>query len=172
MMFLALAMAYLISSRLQRPISRPILSLAGTAADIAARKDYSIRAPKESEDEIGTLIDSFNDMLAQIQRGEEVIRRSEERYRTLVDNIGLGITLIDADHNIVMPNKIWKLKLLHQNHDSILIQYAREFRDEVLAAVIDHMTYSITVNEHEITIPIEAQVGQSWGELADWERAA
>ncbi len=104
MMFLALGATYLISFRLQRPISRPILSLAATAADIAASKDYSVRVSKESEDEIGTLIDSFNDMLTQIQQSEEVIRRSEERYRTLVDNIGLGITLVDLDHNIVMTN--------------------------------------------------------------------
>ncbi len=132
-MFLALGAAYLISSRLQRPISRPILSLAGTAADIAARKDYSVRASKESEDEVGTLIDSFNDMLAQIQRGEEVLRNSEERYRTLVDNIGFGITLVDVDHNVMMTNSAagelfgvdaktlmgWKCYKKFKGHDDI-----------------------------------------------------
>jgi PAS domain S-box-containing protein len=34
----------------------------------------------------------------------EELRESEERYRTLVENIKLGITLIDADYNIAMVN--------------------------------------------------------------------
>jgi len=104
--------------------------------------------------------------------GEELFKEATayEPQSTSVDFLNLGI--LNVYHNIVIPNRIWKLKLLHQNHDSILIQYAREFRDEVLTAIIDHMTHTITVNEYEITIPIEAQVGQSWGELANWERAA
>ena len=103
-MLLALLVAYIMSWHLQRIVSGPILSLARTATSIADKKDYSIRALKQSEDEVGTLIDSFNDMLTQIQQAEDILRQSEERYRTLVDNIGLGITLIDKDHNILMAN--------------------------------------------------------------------
>lgn len=103
-MFLALLVAYIMSWQLQRLISGPILSLAQTAANIADKKDYSIRAVKQSHDEVGTLIDSFNDMLTQIQKAEEILSQSEERYRTLVENIGLGITLIDKEHNILMAN--------------------------------------------------------------------
>ena len=38
------------------------------------------------------------------KRAEQELRESEELYRTLVENIKLGINLIDSDYNIVMPN--------------------------------------------------------------------
>ncbi len=59
--------AYLVSTRIQRIISSPILSLADVAKVISEKKDYSTRAIKCSNDEVGLLIDAFNEMLEQIQ---------------------------------------------------------------------------------------------------------
>ena len=39
------------------------------------------------------------------KRAEEELRASEERYRALVEGVDVGITLVDASHNIVMANK-------------------------------------------------------------------
>lgn len=58
----------LFSSALQKVISRPILRLAGTAREVSEHKDYSIRAVKQTSDELGQLVDAFNEMLGQIQR--------------------------------------------------------------------------------------------------------
>jgi two-component system, sensor histidine kinase and response regulator len=62
-----LLMSYSLASWLQRSISRPIAQLAQTTRKVSEGKDYSIRAVKQSQDEIGQLIDGFNDMLDQIQ---------------------------------------------------------------------------------------------------------
>ena len=40
------------------------------------------------------------------KRTEQVLRESEERYRTLVENIDLGITLVDRQHRIVEANGV------------------------------------------------------------------
>ncbi len=70
--------AYLISRMLQQRISRPILALAETARAISQRSDYSVRATKMSEDELGLLTDAFNQMLSQI---EQLNREQEQRVR-------------------------------------------------------------------------------------------
>ncbi len=64
----AFFIATLISMRLQRLISRPILHLAQTMKSVSAEKNYAVRARKETQDEIGQLIDGFNEMLIQIQQ--------------------------------------------------------------------------------------------------------
>jgi PAS domain S-box-containing protein len=60
--------AYLMSTKLQKVISSPILSLADVAKVISEKKDYSNRALKHSNDEVGSLIDAFNEMLEQVQQ--------------------------------------------------------------------------------------------------------
>jgi signal transduction histidine kinase len=71
--------ALLLSSRLQRVVSRPILDLAETARTVSERKDYSIRAKKIGSDELSRLVDAFNEMLVQIQeRDSELLRAKEE----------------------------------------------------------------------------------------------
>ena len=59
--------AFVFSRRLQAVISRPILHLVQIETMVASEKNYSLRATKEAEDELGLLIDGFNEMLQQIQ---------------------------------------------------------------------------------------------------------
>ncbi len=66
------------AARLQRPISDPILELAWTTKMVTGTRDYSIRAGKRSEDEVGVLIDGFNEMLEQIQNRDAELRRAGE----------------------------------------------------------------------------------------------
>ncbi|MBW8002276.1 MAG: PAS domain S-box protein [Planctomycetes bacterium] len=75
----ASVVAYFVSSRLQKIISRPILGLAKVAKAVSEKKDYSTRAIKQSNDEVGLLIDSFNSMLEQIQhRDLELVEINEK----------------------------------------------------------------------------------------------
>jgi PAS domain S-box-containing protein len=60
--------ALLISSRFQKAISTPILHLAETARVVSSQKDYSVRASGGGHDEVGLLVTTFNEMLAQIER--------------------------------------------------------------------------------------------------------
>ncbi len=66
----ALAVAFVFASRFQRVISQPILDLAQMTRQVSEQKDYSVRAKKQSDDEIGFLIDRFNEMLGRMDQHE------------------------------------------------------------------------------------------------------
>src|SRR5229473_3490204 len=74
-------LAFALSTRLQRYVSLPILTLAGTAQTVSEGKDYSVRAAKFGNDELGHLTDAFNDMLVQIQQQDGALRSREEHLR-------------------------------------------------------------------------------------------
>jgi signal transduction histidine kinase len=77
----SLGIALAISRWLQRGISVPILALAETAEKVSRGDDYSIRAKKYGNDELGHFTDSFNNMLAQIHTQNEALRKNEEQLR-------------------------------------------------------------------------------------------
>lgn len=87
----SLVLTFVLASRLQQVISRPIFHLAQTAKIVSTQKNYAVRAVKESDDELGNLIDGFNQMLSQIQErdvalhqaNEELEKRVRERTRDL-----------------------------------------------------------------------------------------
>ena len=77
--------AFVMAARLQRPISNPILELAWTTKMVTSSRDYSIRAAKRSDDEVGVLIDGFNQMLEQIQNRDTELRQAGEELEHRVD---------------------------------------------------------------------------------------
>lgn len=60
-------LSWLLAGYLQKPVSVPLLQLAGLMEDVSESKNYSIRAERRSRDEVGILVDGFNRMLEQIE---------------------------------------------------------------------------------------------------------
>lgn len=82
----SLLLALVISSRLQRTISGPISHLAQTARTVSVDRDYSVRAVTQSRDEVGLLVEAFNEMLAQIQRRDRDLQAAHaELEQRVVD---------------------------------------------------------------------------------------
>jgi PAS domain S-box-containing protein len=86
LMTAAILAAYMIGRRLQRLISDPISSLAGTIAGVSSGKNsYSVRAVKKGNDELGSLVDGFNDMLSQIEAREGDLQKAHAELETRVE---------------------------------------------------------------------------------------
>ena len=103
--------------------------------------------------------------------GESLFKEATARIpqSTSVDYLNQG--MLRVYHELVVPGK-FDLQLLHQNHDSILVQYRQTHRDRVIPTVIELMEHPIEVNGHTITIPAEPLYGANWQELTEWKRVA
>ncbi len=144
--------ALLLSNRLQRVVSEPILNLARTARAIATEKNYAVRVKSQSQDELGELINGFNEMLAEIQHRdaalqkvndtleERVDQRTAELEKSLsvlhatLESTADGLLVVDHRGRVTIHNKkfveMWRLE------DSVV-----QTRDEkqLLAAVLDQV---------------------------------
>jgi len=84
-MAVAALFAFLLAMRLCTTICGPISELASVVGVVAAEGDYSVRAVKRGNDELGRLIDGFNDMLAQIQSQASALQEGREHLETRVE---------------------------------------------------------------------------------------
>ena len=95
------ALAYVLSRTLEKQITRPILSLVETARAISERHDYSVRAVKMSEDELGLLTDALNQMLVQIHEQNQALRESEGRLRAVLNAALSAVVVIDTAGRVI-----------------------------------------------------------------------
>jgi signal transduction histidine kinase/CheY-like chemotaxis protein len=74
--FASLALAALVFYRLQYAVTRPILAVAEAAREVMRKRNYGLRVEKTTDDEVGVLVDAFNDMLQEVGRRTEALERS------------------------------------------------------------------------------------------------
>lgn len=128
---ISIVLAYPISKRLQESISAPILELAETARIVSEERDYSVRANKISNDELGRLTDAFNHMLTEIQmqsdeikalnagleekvsirtqelqNANDILKQQNEFIQTIIDSSVDVIAVINKEMEYVILNKV------------------------------------------------------------------
>ncbi|MCW5979824.1 MAG: response regulator [Bryobacteraceae bacterium] len=92
-----LAVAWLLSRTLQTVVSQPLLRLARTARSISVERDFCVRARKEREDEVGVLVDAFNEMLAEIQTRDLELKQHRERLEEQVADRTAELTRVNKE---------------------------------------------------------------------------
>jgi PAS domain S-box-containing protein len=96
-MVLVIACASLMSFRLRKLVSAPIKDLAKTASIVASSGNASLRAIKSSDDEIGILVDQFNNMLEQISTQSSALKSGEFQLKQITDSLPVLISYVDRN---------------------------------------------------------------------------
>ena len=82
---LTLVLTVAIASLFQRAISGPLLGLTAITREVTHNRQYDLRAIKDSNDEIGELVDGFNEMLSEIQRRDRQLILQQDDLGQVVD---------------------------------------------------------------------------------------
>ena len=147
-------MALIISSRLQRLISGPIIHLAQIMKRVSSEKKYSLRADKKSKDELGDLIDGFNQMLSRIQRRDEALAGHREQLEA-------EVTL--RTDELLKSNRHLEQAVDRLDHAKKIAEAANRAKSDFLA----NMSHELRTPLNHIIGFTELVVDQHFGELND-----
>lgn len=114
----ACVIVFFLSTKLAGLVTGPVLRLAEVAQTVSKKKDYSIRVEAGAQDEMGRLIEGFNEMLSQIQARDGALaaarddleKRVQERTRDLEEK---DIRLTEAQEIARMGSWEWTLATNH-----------------------------------------------------------
>ena len=87
----------LLLSMLGRSVSGPLLALTEAAGTISRTANYRLRVPRRGEDEIGTLTDAFNDMVATVDVQQNKLRQNETRLLLALEAAALQTWVVDLE---------------------------------------------------------------------------
>jgi PAS domain S-box-containing protein len=158
-----LLVAFWLSTTLQQRITNPIIALAKTARGISLQRNFSVRAEKMSDDELGDLTDAFNSMLDQLQSSHADLEKGRMQLQIVTDYASVFLCHVDRAQIFQFVNPAFAARF-HLAPDQVM---GRCFRDVVgpqaYAALRPYVERAIAGErvEFELEVPYEA-LGARW----------
>ncbi|MFZ2450826.1 MAG: EAL domain-containing protein [Methylovulum miyakonense] len=113
-------LAFFLTAPFIKLIALPVKKLVTTVIAISNSKDYSLRAEKLYNDELGVLVDAFNDLIIRVENQNQAITRAKDRYLALYDD---NPTMI---FNLTENGMIMSANLTGANHLGLSVNALEE----------------------------------------------
>ena len=153
-----------VALRVSRGITDPIQELA-QATEQVARGNLDMKIAIRRDDEIGLLVNSFNNMVRELKEGKESLHSAwlkSERSRLIIENIikniNSGVIYLDTEGNIITINSaackilaIAQEEIINMNY-SVLLSILKS--DELTAIVRNIKVRDFKGLERELRVPI------------------
>lgn len=152
-------MALWVALRIARGITDPIQSLAQATEQVAAG-DLDIKVDLDREDEIGLLVNSFNDMVRKLKVGKESLQSAYLYIKNILDNINSGVIMLDTAGNISMINDA-ACSILNINQEKVKNKSYKELMSMIDSKELQNLVMGIEGREFRpIVKEIKAIIGE------------
>src|SRR5690606_4127436 len=147
-----LALTAMVAYWLNRHITRPLGALSGWAIQVSKAKDFTARAIKHNDDEVGALVDSLNSMLTELAKQESIQSWNQILEAEIQERKEVERDLIAMRNRADTANKAKSQFLANMSHElrtplNAIIGYSEMLQDVMTDESLDRRELASDVDK-------------------------